>query len=131
MIAGSGAGAVFHAAPGFVVALEVLFGAVGISEVACGENGSGDFLKELGGGFGSGEVFAVGNVASADKDGSVSSGGLGSMGSTLHLDTRAKSKESQSQENRTKLPVNPLWLRTSHNYPLPLFFASADYKGLL
>lgn len=56
------------AAPGFVVAGEVLFAAVGIGEIADGHDGSGDMVEQFGGGFRPGEILAVGDVAGADKN---------------------------------------------------------------
>src|SRR5262249_53873062 len=69
VIARSGACAILYAAPGFVVANEVLLAAVGIGKVAGGEDSAGDLFEELGCGFGAGEVPAVGNIAGADEDG--------------------------------------------------------------
>ena len=67
MISGGRTGAIFHAPPGFVVALEVRGGAVGVSEIADSHHSCGNFVEQVCGGFGSGEVLAIGNVARSDQ----------------------------------------------------------------
>src|SRR5438270_75788 len=67
VIARGRASAGLHATPSLVIAGEIFFAAVGIGEVADGHHGAGNLLEEFGGGFGSGKVAAVGDVAGADE----------------------------------------------------------------
>lgn len=79
VIARRGARAGFGAAPRFVVALEVFLAAVGIGEIAHGKHRAGNFIEQLGSGFRPGEILAVGDVASTDKNFSLLFG-LGGLG---------------------------------------------------
>src|SRR5207248_8376662 len=56
------------AAPGFVVAREVLFAAVRISKVTDGHDGSGDLVQQFGSGFRAIKFLAIGDVTGTDKD---------------------------------------------------------------
>src|SRR5690349_2035605 len=69
MIARGRARAGLHASPGLVVAGEIFFAAVGIGQVTDGDDGAGNLLEEFGGGFRSGKVAAIGDVAGADENG--------------------------------------------------------------
>lgn len=46
----------------------MLNAAVGISEISHGHDGTGNFLEQLGGGFGAGGVSAIGDVAGANEN---------------------------------------------------------------
>ncbi len=59
--------AIFQAAPGFVVALEIRGGAVRVSEIADGHRSALNFLKKLCRSFRSGEVPAICNVARSNQ----------------------------------------------------------------
>src|SRR5580765_1748365 len=67
MIAGGGASAVFDAAPSLVVASEIFGVAIGIGQIANGHDCAGNFFQEFGGGFRTGKIGAVGNVAGPDQ----------------------------------------------------------------
>jgi hypothetical protein len=58
----------FHAPPGFVVAEEILFRAVGISEIADSHYSAVDLDEQFCGGFRTVKILAIGDVSSADED---------------------------------------------------------------
>jgi len=93
VIAGSGAGTGLGAAPGLVVAAEIFGSAVGIGEVTGSEDCAGDLVEELGGGFGTGRVFAVGDIAGADEDGGLGVRLLGARG-------KRQGRECEKEESR-------------------------------
>lgn len=67
VIANGGPGTSFQAAPRLVIALEILFGSVRVSQIADGHDGSRDLLEEFRGSFGAGEFAAIGDVAGTDQ----------------------------------------------------------------
>src|SRR5713226_9554290 len=69
VIAYCGAGARFYATPGLVVADKILFRAIGIGEVASGEDCARDLDEQLRSGFGAGKVLAIGDVTSPHENG--------------------------------------------------------------
>src|SRR5215470_20184219 len=105
VIAGRGTSACFHAAPGFVIAIEILFRAVGISEIADGKNRAGDFLQKLCGGFCTGKVGAIGDVASTDENGHVGidRGNQRALAASVPKDKEAKT--NSKHHNRDESPV--------------------------
>ena len=68
MVAGRRACAGFCAAPGPVVASEIVFRAVWIRQVTDSHDGAGDLIEELCSGFGARKLSAVGDVACTDQD---------------------------------------------------------------
>src|SRR5215467_12339597 len=68
MIARCRPGARSCTAPGFVVALEIFFRAVRVSEVARGEDRTRNLIEQPGRGFRASESLAVGNVTGSDED---------------------------------------------------------------
>src|SRR6266849_587884 len=69
VIAYCGAGARFYATPGLVVADKILFRAIGIGEVASGEDCARELDEQLRSGFGAGKVLAIGDVTSPHENG--------------------------------------------------------------
>src|SRR5215475_3128595 len=119
VIAGRWTSAAFHAAPRLVVAHEIFFAAVGISEITCGKNGAGDLFEELRCGFRAGEVLAIGNVTGTDEDGGcVRSWGLGAQhhGAQKYPCAKSSGQGKCKQKSRAQFQVNPSFLRVGHNY---------------
>ncbi len=98
VISGRRAGAIFHAAPGFIVALEIGGGAVGVSEIADGHHSAGSFVEQVCGSFGSGEVATIGDVAGSDED----RGGFGFRGHSSRRTALGSYKNEQTHENQKK-----------------------------
>src|SRR5437879_8766656 len=69
VVAGGGASARLYAAPGLVVADEILLAAIRIGEVADSHDGAGDLVKELCRGLGTGKIVAISDIARADENG--------------------------------------------------------------
>src|SRR6266481_242836 len=68
VVAGSRAGAGFHAAPSLVVTCEVFLAAIRISKITDGHDRAGNLYEQFCRGFGTGKVLAVGDVTSSDED---------------------------------------------------------------
>src|SRR5216684_1696240 len=71
VVARRGPCAGFYAAPGFVVAGEILFRTIGIREVADGHDRAWDLDEQFCGSFRAGEILAIRDVPRADENRSV------------------------------------------------------------
>jgi len=69
VVAGSRAGARFHAAPSLVVTCEIFFAAIRVGEITDGHDGARDLDEQFCRGFCARKILAVSDVTGPDKDG--------------------------------------------------------------
>src|SRR4029077_959356 len=68
VVAGSRAGAGFHAAPSLVVATEILLAAIRISKITDGHDRAGNLYEQFCRGFCARKILAVSDVTGSDKN---------------------------------------------------------------
>src|SRR5258707_7408010 len=106
VIAGGRPGTGFCATPSLVVTDEILLAAIRIGEVADSHDGAGELIKEFCRGFGTGEVLAIGDVASTDENRGLIVGRECARG---NCGVEGKAKKGSGDENRhrqCRLQVN-------------------------